>query len=283
MFDNDNIQRFLFDETNVRGEIIHLDKVLQQLFNKHNYPLAVEKLLTETLLCSILMSSTLKFNGQLTVQFQSKAAVSLLLIKCNNKFQVRGLAQFTKDLTDKEYINSLNNGSLIITIESDNNVKPYQSIVPLNNGVKESIENYFSQSEQLPTKFILSSTETKAAGIMLQQMPEQKDLENLTENTWQHLITLAETITDEEILNLDNESMLYRLFHEEKCRLFDSHQIQFKCPCSKAKMLETVRTIGKDDAMNLLKTHKTINVQCDFCLQNYAFEKNDITYLFQVQ
>lgn len=283
MFDNDNIQRFLFDETNVRGEIIHLDKVLLQVFNKHDYPEVIKQILTETLLCSILMSSTLKFKGQLTVQFQSDKSISLLLVKCTNLFQVRALAKCTKDLKDQEYLTSLENGSLIITIESDHNVKPYQSIVPLKGGVKQSIEHYFMQSEQLPTKFMLCSNQTRASGIMLQQMPQQSEITTSTQITWQHLITLAESITEKEILNLDNESILHRLFHEEKCRLFDTHQIQFKCPCSKAKMLETIRTIGKDETMSLLKTNKAINIECDFCLENYAFEKIDIAYLFQKQ
>jgi len=283
MFDNDNIQRFLLNDSNVRGEVIHLEKVIQKLFEKHNYPSAVKQLLIEALLCSVLMTSTLKFKGQLTVQFQSDKAISLLLIKCNNLFQVRALAQFTEDLSEAEYLASLENGSLSITIESSNAVKPYQSIVELKSSIKESIEFYFFQSEQLPTKFYLSATPTHASGLMLQQMPSNESITPEPEKSWQHVTALANTITYEELLNLDNETLLYRLFHEEQCHLFQAYQVQYKCPCSKPRMLETIKLVGEADAMDLLAVNKAIQIKCEFCLENYAFEKNDILYLFQNQ
>lgn len=283
MYDKDNIQRFLFDEHNVRGEIIHLEKVIEKTQGKHKYPDSICSLLSEALLCTLLMSSTLKYSGQLTVQFQSKKAISLLLVKCNHLFETRALVQFDDKATDQDYRDALNNGSLVVTIESDNKVKPYQSIVPLKGSITESIEHYFLQSEQLPTKFILASDQTHAAGIMLQRMPEDELSQLCPEESWEHLITLAHTITDKELLTLDNEELLYRLFHEEKCRLFQGHTVEFKCPCSKARMLETIKLVGEEEAMQILTTNKAINVQCEFCLENFAFEKNDIIYLFQNQ
>lgn len=282
MLDQDNIQKFLFDKHNVRGEIIHLDTVLTQIYSKHNYPSVVKSLLAEALLCSILMSSTLKFSGQLTLQFQSKKAISLLLVKCNNFFQTRAIVQFDEKANTEALRTALIDGSLVVTIESDNNVKPYQSIVPLKGSITESIEHYFEQSEQLPTKFILSSTPSKASGILLQKMPDEQN-SNVSNESWEHLTALANTITHEEFTNLNNEKLLYRLFHEEECRLFQGHQIQFNCPCSKARMLETIKLVGEEDAMDLLRKNKAINIQCEFCLENFAFEKNDVLYLFQNQ
>lgn len=283
MFDNDHIQRFLFDDTNIRGELIHLEKVIQKVYGKHNYPLPVKQALTECLLCGLLMSSTLKFEGQLTIQFQSKSAISLLLVKCNHLFQTRALAQFDDKASDAELANALDNGSLVVTIESDKNVKPYQSIVPIRGSICESFEFYFEQSMQLPTRFFLSATKTKAAGIMLQQMPSEPDQQQQLQQDWQHLSALTDTVTDEELLTLTNEDMLYRLFHQDKCRLFPAHSVQFHCPCSKAKMLESIKLFGEKEAMDILNTHKCIEVKCEFCLENYAFEKNDISYLFQSQ
>ncbi len=283
MFDNDNIQRFLFDKHNVRGEIIHLETVLKLINAKHNYPIVIKSLLSEALLCSLLMSSTLKFSGQLTLQFQSKKAITLLLIKCNHLFQTRALVHFDDKATNKDYLDALTDGALVVTIESDNKVKPYQSVVPLKGSIRQSIEHYFEQSEQLPTRFFLTSNSTNAAGIMLQRMPEDERLDACTTDSWQHLLSLAKTITPEELLTLGNEDLLYRLFHKEECRLFQGHQIQFKCPCSKARMLETIKLVGEVDAMDLLKKNKAIKIQCEFCLENYAFEKNDVLYLFHNQ
>lgn len=283
MLDKDNIQKFLFDKHNVRGEIIHLDNVLKQIYGKHSYPNAIKSLLAEALLCSILMSSTLKFSGQLTLQFQSKKAITLLLVKCNNLFQTRALVQFDDKATNQDYFDSLIDGSLVVTIESDNKVKPYQSIVPLKNGISSSIEHYFEQSEQLPTKFFLSSSPYNASGLMLQKMPDEMTHIEADKNSWQHLTNLANTITHEEFVNLNNEDLLYRLFHKEECRIFQGHQIQFNCPCSKARMLETIKLVGEEESMNLLTKNKAINIQCEFCLENFAFEKNDVLYLFQNQ
>lgn len=283
MYDNDNIQRFLFDEHNVRGEIIHLEKVIEKTQAKHNYPAFIQSVLNEALLCTLLMSSTLKYSGQLTLQFQSKKAIKLLLIKCNHLFETRALVQFDEKASNEDYLKALSDGSLVVTIEYDNKVKPYQSIVPLKGSITESIEHYFHQSEQLPTRFVLASNTKHTAGVMLQRMPEDELSPLCPEESWEHLVTLANTITEDELLTLSNEDLLYRLFHEEKCRLFQGHTITFKCPCSKARMLETIRLVGHDEAMQILSTNKTINVQCEFCLENFAFEKNDVMYLFQNQ
>lgn len=283
MLDNDFIQRFMFDGTNIRGEIIRLEKVLQQIYQGHNYPTEIKNLLAETLLCALLMSSTLKYDGQLTLQFHSKKALSLLLVKCDNLFQVRALAQYQQNAEDGEYHSALENGSLIVTIESNRNVKPYQSIVPLQGGIQQSIEHYFLQSEQLPTKFYLTATTERATGLMLQQMPNQENKVNPQSDTWCHLLTLTDTITDKELITLDNETLLYRLFHQDKCRLFQAFLVQFLCPCNKIKMLESIKLLGEDEALSILSTNKTINVTCEFCLENYAFEKNDVVYLFRQQ
>lgn len=285
MLDHDHIQKFMFDDMPIRGQLIHLDKVLQQVLASHDYPLTIQGLIAEGLLCAILMSSSIKYRGQLTIQFQSKSALSLLLIKCSHNFQVRALAQYDANVKDPQaYEDSLINGSLVVTVEPDDKVKPYQSIVPLRGSIQQSIEHYFAQSEQIPTKFILCSTQNKAAGIMLQLMPEDplKPYDD-PEGAWQHLTTLTDTLTDKELLTLGNEDLLYRLYHQEKCRVFDTYQIQFKCPCSKARMLESIKLYGEKEAMGMLSTHKAINVKCEFCLENYAFEKHDVMYLFHQQ
>ncbi len=119
---------------------------------------------------------------------------------------------------------------------------------------------------------------------MLQQLPSEKMSEDESrDNNWEHLLTITDTITDDELLTLDNETLLYRLYHEDKCRLVQAHAVQFFCPCSKAKMLETIKLFGQEEAMAILSTHKTIDVLCEFCKKNYAFEKVDVNYLFQQQ
>ncbi len=275
----DSIQRFMFDNAEIRGEIVHLDETINRVMSKHDYPNTIEKLLGELTLCAVLMSAIIKFKGQLTLQFKSDKAVTLLLVKCNHLFQLRALARYDKKASSVDYINALQDGQLVVTIEADHNVKPYQSIVKLKSSITETFEYYFAQSEQLPSRFWLTYQNGRAAGMLLQMMPKKNSSSN-REIFWEHATKLGETLTENELLNLDNETLLYRLYHGESIRLFEKKRVQFHCPCQRARMLEVVRTVGRKDAMAILKTHKSIDVVCKFCLQQFAFDKVDIEYLF---
>lgn len=283
MLQLDNIQRFVFETADIRGEVVHLGETLEKILTPHKYPQTIKKMLSETILCATLMAATIKFKGQMTIQFQGDEALKLLLVKCNHLFELRALAQFDENASTQDWLNALQAGNLVVTIEMDDKVKPYQSIVPVKDNVAQSLAHYFTQSEQLASRFWLSIEGSHGAGLLLQQLPKQVDSDDSRDANWHEALTLANTLTDEELINLDNETLLHRLYHEHQLRMFPAQPVSFKCTCDRARMLEMIRTMGKEDALNLLKTHRMIEVKCEFCQQSFAFEKSDINFLFESQ
>lgn len=276
----DTITRFIFEKADIRGEIAHLDETYQKLLSFHHYPPLLKQLLGEALLAAVLMTATIKFKGQLTLQLQTNQVIKLLLVKCSHDFKVRALIQFDKDESSEKMAHALQEGKLVITIEPDDKVRPYQSIVPLQgNSLAQALEYYFAQSEQLTTKFNFAVSDGKASGMLLQLLPEHKKSEQ-REEFWQYATKIGDTLSNDELQTLDNETILYRLYHETNLRLFESATVAFYCPCSKERMARAIQTLGEEEAKSMLKQQQTINVHCEFCLQNYAFDKVDIEWLF---
>jgi molecular chaperone Hsp33 len=163
-------------------------------------------------------------------------------------------------------------GRLVLTVDSGN-AKPYQGIVPLQGEqLATALESYFEQSEQLNTRLWLFANDTHAAGLLLQELPAQAG----DEADWQRIEMLANTITEAELLELDCETLLYRLFHEEKVRLFDAESVEFECSCSRQKIEKTLRAMGKEELEDILKERGGIEVICEFCSEHYQFDKVDV-------
>jgi len=269
----DFLQRFLFENAPVRGEIVHLGESYQTIIDQHEYPPFIKKLLGEVLIATILLSATIKFNGRLTVQFKGKGKLKLLVAQCNEQFQIRGLAQFDPDLREEEVLAALKNGVLGIMIDPEvAGGRQYQGIVEWQgNSVAESLEGYFLQSEQLPTRLWISLNETSASGFLLQVMPSEKP--ELYQNDWEHLVHLTNTLTDNELLNLDNSALLKRLYVEEDVRLFEQIPVGFRCTCSYQRSEHAIELLGKKEAEDELKTKENIIVSCEFCNTEYVFDK----------
>lgn len=283
--EQDTLSSFMFEDGLIRGQIIHLNNSLTRLLEKHNYPKAVEDLLAEAITCLMLMNAIIKYQGQITLQFRGKGLVSLLLVKCNHLRNFRAYADFssTEELSEEALKEALQEGQLVLTIEQDNSVKPYQSIVPMVEGsLTLSLEHYFAQSEQLPTKLWLAIENRQATGLLIQQMPDKTD-SKMREDFWQTASILGESVTKEELLRLDNQTLLFRLYHEQGVRLYSPVPVQFNCPCSKEKMAECLKVLSYEEVQDLLKTEKKIDVGCQFCQTHYQFDSIDVEVLFQHQ
>lgn len=274
MSSTDTIQRILFEEADVRGVVSRLDTSLAAVFAKNDYPLKVRQLLGEMLAAVTLMSATLKFDGRLILQAQGDGALRLLMAECSHHRQIRGIARFEADLPEAEHFAELiENGRLALTIEPAQGQR-YQGVVPLEqNALSSCLEEYFSRSEQLPTRIQLACDGQTAAGMLLQVLPSSQ-AEN---EDWNRIGVLADTLTADELLSLDNESMLYRLFHEEQCRLYPSEPLVFHCDCSKERCERALQLVGKDELLEALKEQGgVIKVDCQFCNQVYHFDQQDI-------
>lgn len=272
----DQIQRFLFEQHNVRGEIACLHRSYQTIIQQQAYPAAIRELLGQLLSATVLLAETIKFKGQLTIQLDSDGPVTMLVAKCDHDKNVRALAKWDVAVEPINARVGLGQGRLVLTLEYDDKVKPYQSIIELKDfDIATAIASYFKQSEQLETRLFLASDANCAAGMLLQVMPGQLD-----ESVWHELELLLGTLTSEELLTLNTDTILTRLYHEYDLRLYDPEPIAFKCRCSVERMQHAIKTLGQSEAMAILKEKNEIVVCCDYCQQEYSFDEDQVAELF---
>ena len=286
MASNDILQRFTFDHSHVRGELVGLKQTLAEVYQRQSYPEPVNNLLGELLVAAALLSATVKIEGILSLQVQSDGPVSLLLAETRHDGQLRGIARMN-ELSDATEANLLGEkGQLIITIEPDQG-RRYQGIVELEDGnIAKSLEGYFRQSEQLDTHLWISCENGVAAGLFLQELPalgEVQEAMDVDEDAWNRLNQLAQTLRTDELLHLDNDEILHRLFHEEKVRLYDGQPLRFNCSCSKERLSVALTQIGYAECQDIVDEQKKIRADCQFCGQHYSFTQDDVNGLFPLE
>ncbi len=285
MSQTDQIQRFIFENLPIRGEIVRLHDSYQEVSLRHPYPETVKQFLGQTLVAVSLLSATLKYQGSLILQVQGDGPISLLLAQANSEQQLRGLANWQDDeLVSDDFAKSVGQGRLMITIDPGTGGERYQGVVNLEGkSLAQVIENYFHQSEQLETHLYLTANNDGAAGFLLQLMPENEAV-HVNERKgllWEEIKHLAATITDDELLNLPNEQLLHRLFHEHDLRLLSEQDVMFSCRCNQERMANAILTLGKTDALALIKEYKNIVVTCEFCRKEHAFNAQEVNEIFK--
>ncbi len=278
---SDSTQKFILENHNVRGVIVHLTQSFRTMLEKHDYPPIVQKHLGEILLAASMLMETIKLNGRLTIQFQSDSALKMLVAQINDEGQLRGLAQWDADAAEAELETGLGDGSLVLTIFQKNQEQPMQSIVPLERrSIADALAFYFLQSEQLPTVFSFAVKEDRASGFLLQTMPENNNPER--DALWQSLAAHVNTIDPQELFYDNNASFLQYHFNDDDIRLFDSHDLVFKCGCSVAKMEGAIRVMGQSEANLIIKEQSEIVVTCEYCNNEYAFDRAAVENIFRM-
>lgn len=278
----DITQRFLFEHADVRGELVSLNDSYREILARHDYPEPIKALLGEMLAAAVLLSTAIKFDGLLVMQARSTGPLSMLMVECSSQQEVRGIARYSDDLTAERLRELMPDGVLAITIEPDKGQR-YQGVVALEGEtLAESLAGYFDSSEQLPSRFRLLADGRTARGFMLQAMPAGRETDPADRaESWNRLSTLAETLTVEELMALDNQTILHRLYHEEEVRLFDERAVSFRCTCSAERSGNALISLGRDDALQLLEEQDgEIEVDCQFCNTSYRFDKTALTELF---
>ncbi len=273
----DSMQRFTFDNTDVRGELVGLNKSLNSALSKHEYPEAIKIELGKLMAASALMSATLKYEGRLCLQVRLSGDVTLIQAETTNTGEIRAIARYDESKQQDIKEVELQGGQLVITLEPAVG-KPYQGVVPLDsNHLNEAFEYYFKQSEQLGSRFWLVCNGITASGFMLQQLPASAESD---EDAWDRLSHLASTLKEDELRDLDNQTILYRLFHEEQVRIYEETPLQFACTCSKERTGNAIAQLGFDELMDIIAEQGKISVDCQFCLQHYSFNKAQVAELF---
>ncbi len=285
MSSSDLLHRFVFDDTDIRGEIVTLKKSYQPVLQNNDYPVVVQRLLGEFVAAVSLMSSSLKFDGLLTLQARGEGPVPLIVAECDHLHGLRAVASpdesvdFSRfeEMGIKELIGD---GTLVIIIEPDKGVR-YQGIVPLDgDDLAGCLEHYFTQSEQLPTRFWLKAEGGNAAGLMVQMLPQQMASDEENAEHWDTIVQLADTVKGEELFELTHETTLYRLFNEEKTRLFEPQPVTFQCSCSRQRSAAALLSLGRPEVEALLAERDVIAIDCQFCNQTYSFGPQHLDDIF---
>lgn len=288
----DTLQRFVFEKTPVRGNLVNLTHTFQQALHQQQLPLGLRHALGELMAASALLSATLKMNGALVLQIQSKGLLKLLVVECTSDLdgviKIRATAKWNGEISDEKTLFELvENGHFIITLDPKDGGQAYQGIVPLEgDNISTALENYMLRSEQIDTKIWLCCDGNSAAGMLIQKLPETMNQVTQPEDsisqdleTWNRVGYLASTVTDNELLNLATETLLTRLFNEEDVRLFDASITQFHCSCTRDSVSNMLRMLGDEEIKSIIEERGNIEVNCDFCNALYTFDKVDAAQL----
>ncbi len=285
----DQLHRFLLENLHVRGEYVKLETAWQDILQTTFYPKPIRDILGEATAAIALLAASLKFKGSLTLQMNNTYPVNMFVVQAKSDGSIRAIARWKGDIDENARFNDLfvnsptpddsstsKQGTLIISVEQEDNTERYQSIIALDgDNLADILATYFKQSEQLSTYFSLSTSTNSVAGLMLQSLPSEKE-----NSGWNHAHTLAQTVTKDELLNLNVETLLHRLYHEEEVRLFDPEALYFACSCSQQKIENMIRSLGEVEANSVIKEQGSIQVDCQFCNQHYSLDTFDVKRIF---
>jgi len=277
MSEHDTLRRFIFEELPVQGRHVHLDATWRAALERQDYPAPVRALLGETMAAAALLSATLKFEGNITLQIQGAGPVHLLVVQCTSGLKLRGLARWNGEVGAADFRGLVGDGRLTMTIEQNGKAERYQSIVPLEgDSLSASLESYFERSEQLATRLWLTAGDGSASGLLLQVMPDRK----ADADAWQHVTVLSDTLKQSELTGLSAQELLRRLYNEDDVRLFEGAPVAFRCQCSRDRIEDTLRSLGHAEVDSILREQGRVDVDCEFCGKRYSLDAVDIESLF---
>ena len=288
MHDRDTLHRFLFERYPIRGHIVHLDAAWRALIEHRRYPEVIRDTLGEAVVASLLLAATIKFQGVLSLQLQGNGPVHLMLAQCTSGLGVRGLARH-RELSaggSSRISDLVGEGNLTVTLETDEGAQRYQGIVPIEGErLADSLQAYFQNSEQLPTRLWLNADELGASGMLLQKLPGTGSVPaaetGAIEDAWRRVQLIADTLTSEELRTLADAEILHRLFNEDDLRLFEPSPVYFRCRCSRERVAGMLQGLGEAETRSVIAERGKVEVHCDFCNRAYVFDAVDVAQLFK--
>lgn len=278
----DQLHRYLFNQGNVRGEMVRLEKSFQAILDSYSYPLIIQQILGELMAAASLLTATLKFKGDIAIQIQGEGPLSYAVINGTHNQQLRGVARWDEALAilPTEFSELVQKGVLVITITPQQGER-YQGMVALDKPTLAAcIEGYFEQSEQLATKVILrtqlSEKPAKACGMFLQVLPISSGSTQKSDTDFERLSALTDTIKDQELFNLPAEDILHRLYHQEDVELYPASEVVFKCSCSKERSASALGAVSKEELLDIVATDGDIKMNCQYCHTEFSFDAIDV-------
>jgi molecular chaperone Hsp33 len=283
----DSLQRFLFKQPHVRGELVHLDDAWRAVLERHDYPPSLRAVMGELMAAAVLLAATLKLKGSLILQIQGRGPVMLLVVECDGELNVRATAKWQGELDGTGFAQMVGDGRFVITLDPRDGGQTYQGIVALDgDSVAEVLQNYMLRSDQLETRLWLAADAQGAAGLLLQKMPGEGGYaaaaldEDEDDDMWPRVTMLTDTLRSEELLGLPAVALIRRLYREEDVRLFDAQQVAFRCSCSRDRVARMLKMLGRDEVQSVLDEQGMAEVTCEFCNHQYRFDKVDAEQVF---
>ncbi|MBV8158659.1 MAG: Hsp33 family molecular chaperone HslO [Dyella sp.] len=278
----DVLHRFMLERAGVRGVLVRLGAAWREVAGRSAYPAALRSVLGQTLASSALLTGNIKLEGALSVELKSTGPLRLLFAECTDQGRLRGLARWSDPLPETLNLAELPKAIMAITIGAAERGQRYQGLVDLQHpDLASALENYFSQSEQLPARIVLAADGEHAVGLMLQKLPDEGGIDAVQdEDAWTRIQHLTATLGAEELLSTAPEQLLYRLYHEESVRLFEPRSLAFGCSCTRERVEAVLRSLGRDEVEAALEAREgEIEVICEFCAQRYTFDRIDAEHL----
>ncbi len=300
------LHKFLFEGLPVRGMLVRLTDGWRELLQRREslgaHPPEVRVLLGEMTAAGVLMQANIKFNGALVLQIFGDGPVKLAVAEVQPELAFRATAKVVGEVPAgarlEALVNAQGQGRCAITLDPKDKLpgqQPYQGIVPLHGDrreplqqVSQVLEHYMLQSEQLDTRLVLAADDSVAAGLLIQRLPVEgegnlgrrnEDEIGLSE-AFNRIAMLAATLTRDELLTLEPKQILHRLFWEETLRLFDADHPRFACSCSRERVRNMLRGLGRDESDSLIKERGNVEVGCEFCGLQYRFDAVDVGEMF---
>jgi molecular chaperone Hsp33 len=299
MHDPDSLRRFIFEGYPIRGHLVHLDASWRALIEHQDHPAVIREALGEAVVASLLLAATIKFEGVLSLQLRGSGPLQLVLAQCTSGLGVRGLARCREDWASGaappgDLTALIGGGNLTVTLETDDGSQRYQGIVPITGArLADSLQVYFENSEQLPTRLWLHADEHGAAGMLLQRLPggagaaAQPASAGLhaadsaaVEDAWRRVQLIGATLTPGELRGLSDAEIVHRLFNEDDVRIFEPAPVYFRCRCSRDRVGGMLQGLGEAETRSILAERGEVEVSCDFCNRAYVFDAVDVGRLF---
>lgn len=278
----DQLLRFVLPKAGVRGVAVRLDDTWRQIAQHGDYPPSVAELLGEAAAAAALLTGHAKVEGRLSIQLRGHGTLRTLFVECTAAGTLRGIAQLAEGepLMPRDLRALGSDALLAVTIENPGlrGADPvrYQGLVPIeSDSLAGALEDYFRQSEQLPTRLLLAADGTRAAGLMLQKLPGDEG----DNDGWTRAGALFDTLRIPELLETPSSLLLHRLFHEDSPQVAGSRDLRFACSCSRERVAAMLHALGKDEARAAVIDGQA-EIRCEFCGQTYRFSPAEVDALF---
>jgi len=304
---DDMVLPFAVEPLDVRGRVVRLGPSVDHILSQHNYPPAVARLVGEAAALTVLLGSSLKFEGRFQLQTRSDGLIDMLVVDFDAPDRLRAFARFDAERITEAARGTelLGKGHLAFTIDRGTDMSRYQGIVALEGqGLEEAAHQYFRQSEQIPTLVRLAVAENitgagtnwRAGGLMVQFLPTSPERQRQADfdpgdapqglrlpaappedDAWTEAKALAATIEDHELVDplLSSERLLYRLFHERGVTVFQPQGVQDACRCSRDKIDAMLRRFTRQERLDMIGDNGKIGVTCEFCSVHREFDPQD--------